>query len=58
MPRRRRPYFSPLIGTVARRLLVLLSIGTALVALLRAIDPNWMWLWMQLARRLLTRNGN
>jgi hypothetical protein len=58
MPHRKRRDSPTLLHTVARRLLVLLSIGSALVALLRAIDPNWVALLAQLARRLLTRSDN
>lgn len=53
--RRQRGSYSTL-ETVVRLLVVLLGVGTALVALLRALDPHWMDLWAELARRLLTRN--
>lgn len=55
--RKQRPSWDRLT-TMGRLLLLLLTIGTALVALLRAIDPQWLDLWVRLVQRVLTRQDN
>jgi hypothetical protein len=52
MPHRKRRNSYSLLATVARRLVLLLGVGTALAALLRAIDPQWLDLLVRLARRI------
>jgi hypothetical protein len=52
MPHRKRRNSSSPLTTVARRLVLLLGVGTALVALLRAIDPQWLDLLVRLVRRI------
>jgi hypothetical protein len=44
--------------TTLKRLLLLLAIGSATVGLLRAIDPHWLDLWVQLVERILTRRDS
>lgn len=54
--RRRRDSWNSLT-TVAQILVLLLAVGSALVALLHAINPQWLDLWVQLVQRILTRPG-
>jgi hypothetical protein len=52
MPHRKRRDSYSLLATITRRLVLLLGIGTALAALLRAIDPQWLDLLVRLVRRI------
>lgn len=55
--RRRRPSWD-LLSTTGRVLLLLLAVGSALVALLHGIDPLWLEHSIQWVRSLLTLSGN